>query len=262
MKPYPKICPQCDAENTMVACGPGVERLAEEVRLKFPNAQTATLSSDLVKGKNAHRIIEEIVNGKYDIIVGTQIIIRGHDFENLTLAALIDADTGLEITNHRAAEHAFQTITQIAGRTGRREKNGRAFIQTYHPEHPLMHAMQNGHQEAFLHNEIHIRKTAKLPPFGKLAAIIVSSKDNQDGHQYAQNMAQLFPKMHNILLYGPAPAPISPLRNQYRYRFLIKAEKNIRIQEPIRKWIEKCKKNIKNKKNIKIHIDIDPYNFM
>jgi primosomal protein N' (replication factor Y) len=258
--PLAKKCPECGAENEMTACGPGVERIHEEVLELFPDAKIAMITSDTVSNhEKASTIISKITNHEVDIIIGTQMLAKGHHFPSLTLVGAIDADVGLSGGDLRAAEKTFQILNQVAGRAGREEKPGEVMLQTYEPESMVMQALETGDKNRFIQIESEGRKILKMPPFGKLAAIIVSGKDKDKTYQAAQNLGRSAPYMiKGITVLGPAEAPIHKLRNNYRYRLLLKTERNINVQKIIEMWLDK----VKTPSSIKIKIDIDPYSFM
>lgn len=258
--PLPPKCPECGAENEMTACGPGVERIHEEVSELFPNANIAMITSDTVSNhEEASAIINKIINLEIDILIGTQMLAKGHHFPSLTLVGAIDADVGLSGGDLRAAEKTFQILNQVAGRAGREEKIGEVMLQTYEPESMVMQALETGDKNRFIQIESEGRKILKMPPFGKLAAIIVSGKDKDKTYKTAKELGRHAPHMvKGITVLGPAEAPIHKLRNNYRYRLLLKTDRNINVQKIITMWIDK----IKVPSAIKIKIDIDPYSFM
>jgi len=252
-------CPSCENENTLVACGPGVERLAEEVRHEFPDARILELTSDtLTSPARAAAAVQSIDDGDVDIIVGTQLVTKGYHFPNLTLVGVVDADLGLSGGDLRAAERSFQQLTQVAGRAGRAQKPGRVFIQTHMPENPVMQAMLSGNQDAFIAREAEARKLHHMPPFGKLAALIVSAPEERDALMHARALAKAIPQAEGVQVLGPAPAPMAVLRGRYRFRLLVKATKRINMQKYLSAWLKRVPKN----NAIRLGLDIDPYSFM
>lgn len=257
--PIPKTCPKCGAADSLHACGPGVERLQEEVAALFPAARLSSMTSDTVKSpKIAADLMQAMELREIDILIGTQIVAKGHHFPHLTLVGVIDADLGLAGGDLRAGERTYQLLLQVSGRSGRADLPGRCFVQTYMPEHPAIGALLNMDQERFIATEMESRKALHLPPFGRLAAIIVSGREQDKVARFAHELRRLAPHMEGIDILGPAPAPLSLLRGNYRYRFLIKAPRNIKIQEVLDGWT----KNVKTPSSMRVQIDIDPYSFM
>ncbi len=255
----PISCPDCGSPDGLTSCGPGVERIAEEVSKRFPEAKIDVLSSDAA-GSFAEitSVIEKMEKGETDILIGTQILAKGHHFPQLTLVGIVDADLGLMGSDLRASEQTFQLLSQVSGRAGRAEKNGEVFIQTLYPENVVLKALLDNNRQHFIELEKQSRFVLKLPPFGRLAAVIVSGEDLQKTEQTALKLGYNAPSSDEITVLGPAPAPIFMLRNKYRYRLLLKTTKNIKIQEIVRKWLQQVK--IPNK--VRVTIDIDPYSFM
>lgn len=259
--PVPEKCPKCGEPHSLVACGPGVERVAEEVRERFPEARLALLSSDLIPGLVEMReIIRTIEAGETDIVIGTQLVAKGHHFPNLATVGVVDGDLGLaQGADPRAAERTFQLLHQVTGRAGRTFAKGRAFIQTHNPEHPVMAAMISGDREAFLNAEISNRQRGLLPPFGRLAAIVISSRDKETAALLARDIAHRAPPTEMIEVLGPAEAPISVIRGRHRWRLLIKAPREIDIQAYLREWNAGLPK-LPN--DVRVSVDIDPYSFL
>ncbi len=259
--PVPEKCPKCGEPHCLVACGPGVERVAEEVRERFPEARLALLSSDLIPGLVEMReIIRTIEAGETDIVIGTQLVAKGHHFPNLATVGVVDGDLGLaQGADPRAAERTFQLLHQVTGRAGRTFAKGRAFIQTHNPEHPVMAAMISGDREAFLNAEISNRQRGLLPPFGRLAAIVISSRDKETAALLARDIAHRAPPTQMIEVLGPAEAPISVIRGRHRWRLLIKAPREIDIQAYLREWNAGLPK-LPN--DVRVSVDIDPYSFL
>jgi primosomal protein N' (replication factor Y) (superfamily II helicase) len=255
----PKVCPSCESENSLNACGPGVERLAEDAAALFPKARMALADSDTLSGPLAAAdMVGKIENREIDILIGTQIMAKGYHFPHLTLVGAIDADLGLAGGDLRAAERTFQLLYQVAGRSGRSERPGRALLQTYMPDHPVMKALASGSRERFLEMERSAREQALMPPFGRLAAVIVSGHEEAAVDKAAALLARKAPREAGVSVFGPAPAPLALLRGQHRRRLLLKAERNISVQPLIRRWLSEA--NIPRK--IKVRADIDPYSFL
>ncbi len=259
-KPMPETCPSCDAEGRLAPVGPGVERLGEEAALIWPEARIATLSSDMYGSARALKAeIAGIAAGAADIIIGTQLVAKGHNFPNLTLVGVIDADLGLMGSDLRAAERTFQLMRQVAGRAGRAEAPGAALLQTYQPEHPVIRAILAGDEEAFWASEAAERKQAGVPPYGRMAGIILSGPDVAQvfdaGNLLARNDGAL--RRIGAQVYGPAPAPIARVRGRHRVRLLVKAEKTAPLQEALVKWVAQ----VRLKGDLRIAVDIDPQSF-
>jgi primosomal protein N' (replication factor Y) len=257
MKP-PKNCPECNDEHSFAACGPGVERIIEEVKAYFPDARTMLLASDTAESNEQLReMLKDIRDKKVDIIVGTQIIAKGHHFPNLTLVGVIDADLGLNGGELRAAERTYQLLHQVAGRAGREEKKGTVYLQTFMPEHGIMRALAYEARDKFLEIEAHERKLADMPPYSRLAGIIVSGRDEAEALHIAKELGRTAPQDQGIQTLGPAPAPFARLRGKYRFRLLVRADKDVNIQKHIGAWLDK----IKLPSNVRVQVDIDPQNF-
>ncbi|UWQ11452.1 primosomal protein N' [Aliiroseovarius crassostreae] len=259
-KPMPEVCPDCEVEGKLAPVGPGVERLAEEVTATFPEVRIAVLSSDLFGSARALKAeIERIAAGEADIIIGTQLVAKGHNFPNLTLVGVIDADLGLQGSDLRAAERSFQLIRQVAGRAGRSEARGTALLQTFQPEHPVIRAILSGDEEKFWSAEAGERRHAGVPPYGRMAGIVLSGTDVQAVFDLGADMARRTQPLQEIgaQIYGPAPAPIARVRGRHRVRLLIKAEKTAPIQNAIRKWLAQ----FPVKGDLRIQVDIDPQSF-
>ena len=260
-KPIPETCPACQATGSLNPIGPGVERLAEEVATRFPTARCEVLSSDIFTTARALKDkIAEIATGGADIIIGTQIVAKGHNFPNLTLVGVIDADLGLQGSDLRAAERTFQLIAQVSGRAGRADKPGTALLQTCAPDHPVIQAILKGDTEAFWKAEAEGRRAAQVPPYGRMAGIILSSPDLQQVFDFAGELARLDGPLRAVgaQVYGPAPAPIARVRGRHRVRLLIKAEKTTPLQAAIRAWVGQ----LRQPPNLRLAIDIDPQSFL
>ena len=257
-EPVPQKCPECGEENSLVPCGPGIERLAEEAEQRFEGAKIVVLSSDVSRGADLYEKLLDIAAGKYDLIIGTQLVAKGHHFPDLTLVGVVDADLALETSDPRAGERTWQLLAQVAGRAGREEKAGRAIIQTYMPDHPLLEALAAGDREGFLTHEKEIRQSAGLPPYGQLAAIIVSGTDQAQTESFAQSLSRRVPQVAGILVLGPAAAPLAQIRGRFRFRFLIKTTRDQDIQAFIGLWL----KGVQPRGHLRVAVDIDPYSFL
>ena len=254
----PEECPECHSQNGLCACGPGVERIAEEVKYRFPLAKIKVLSSDFVPNfKDVHKIIKEMEAGEIDILIGTQILAKGHHFPSLTLVGIVDADLGLMGSDLRAGERTYQLLSQVSGRAGRGDKKGEVYLQTLYPENAVLNAIKNGDALGFYAIEKQARKLLKMPPFGKLASLIVSGVRKNEVEKVAIMLGQSAFNDDKISTLGPAPAPIYMLRGKYRYRLLLKTAKNIKIQEVLKRWLSRV--NIPA--SVRVEIDIDPYSF-
>ncbi len=259
-KPMPTKCPSCEAEDRLSAVGPGVERMGEEIAGLFPDARIAVLSSDLYGSARAMKAhIEQIAAGGTDIIIGTQLVAKGHNFPLLTLVGVIDADLGLQGSDLRAAERTFQLMRQVAGRAGRAETPGEALLQTYQPEHPVIRAILAGDEEAFWAAEAAERKAAGVPPYGRMAGIILSSPNVQEVFDLGTEMARMDAPLRRIgaQVFGPAPAPIARVRGRHRVRLLVKAEKSAPLQQALAQWVGQFRLPT----NLRMAIDIDPQSF-
>jgi len=273
----PDICPECSQADTLSACGPGVERLAEEAAELLPQARLLVLSSDMPGGAERMRAeLAAIAEHKVDLVIGTQLVAKGHNFPALTLVGVVDADIGLSNGDPRAAERTFQLLNQVAGRAGRGEKPGMALLQTYQPDHPVLRALLSNDFERFYAEETQARRLARLPPFGRLAGAIVSGSDRAATEHFARALARAavippqnhawrvaapgaFPGEDDIAVFGPAEAPIAMVRGKYRFRLLIKAPRKANIQAFLRAMRANAPKPTKD---LKINIDVDPQNFL
>lgn len=259
MTDIPNTCPECGSETGLTACGPGVERIAEEVKGRFPNARVEVLSSDTTSSfKEVSEVIARMENRQIDILIGTQILAKGHHFPALTLVGIVDADLGLMGSDLRAAEQTFQLLSQVAGRAGRGDKKGTVYVQTLYPENAVLQALAENNRTKFLELEKQSRKALKLPPYGKLAALIVSGTNPDMVEKTAYMLKKYAPVEGGVSVLGPAPAPIFMLRNKYRYRLLLKTLRNINIQVVLKKWL----KMVNIPSTVRVETDIDPYSFM
>ncbi|MEH3100820.1 primosomal protein N' [Sphingomonas adhaesiva] len=259
VEPVPRLCPECRNEDTLVACGPGVERIADEVAALFPEARTAVVTSDTVwSPARAAEFVARMEAGAIDIVVGTQLVTKGYHFPNLTLVGVVDADLGLDGGDLRAAERTFQQIRQVSGRAGRGEKPGHVFIQTHSPGAQVMQALVTGDAEAFYAAETEARQDAGAPPFGRYAAIIVSSEDQPSALETARQIGRAAPRVDGMEVYGPAPAPLAMLRGRHRYRLLVHARRALDVQDVIRDWLGALEWSAK----VRVAVDVDPYSFL
>ena len=257
--PTPRACPECKEEDALVACGPGVERIADEVAQLFPQARTAIVTSDtLWSPAKAAEFVRSMDAGEIDIIVGTQLVTKGYHFPNLTLVGVIDADLGLEGGDLRASERTFQQIAQVSGRAGRGEKPGRVFIQTREAGHPVIKALVRGDADAFYTAETESRRRAAAPPFGRFAAIIISSEKAEDAQETARLIGRTAPEAEGMTVYGPAPAPLAVLRGRHRHRLLVHARRALDVQDVIRDWLGK----LAWPASTRVSVDVDPYSFL
>jgi primosomal protein N' (replication factor Y) (superfamily II helicase) len=255
----PKQCPACGAEDSLVSVGPGVERVEEEVRLLFPEARTAIFSSDTVPdGKSARTLIQKMADGEIDILVATQAAAKGHNFPNLTLVGVVDADLGLRGGDLRAAERTFQLLTQATGRAGRADRPGRALLQTWTPEHPVLQALAAGDRDAFVAAEMAEREAASLPPYGRLAALILSGENAMAVEKVARDLAEAIPNAERLEVYGPADAPLALVRGRRRKRLLVRADRDVDLQGFLRVWLGR----VKIPASVRLTVDVDPYSFL
>ena len=257
--PRPRLCPSCGAEDSLVSVGPGVERVEEEVRQLFPEARVAVFSSDTVPdGKSARALIQSMTEGEIDILVATQAAAKGHNFPGLTLVGVVDADLGLRGGDLRAAERTYQLLAQATGRAGRADKPGRALLQTWTPEHPVLQALAAGDRDAFVEAEMAEREIAALPPYGRLAAIILSSENAAAVEKVANDLAQAIPNAERLEVYGPADAPLALVRGRRRKRLLVRADRDVAIQAFLRAWLGR----VKVPGSVRLTVDVDPYSFL
>jgi primosomal protein N' (replication factor Y) (superfamily II helicase) len=257
--PRPERCPHCGAKDSLVSVGPGVERVEEEARELFPAARIAVFSSDTVaSAESALALIEAMTGGEIDILVATQAAAKGHDFPNLTLVGVVDADLSLRGGDLRAAERTFQLLSQVAGRAGRRAKLGRALVQTWAPEHAVMQALAAQDRDAFVALEMSEREAAGLPPFGRLAALIVSGTDPAQLDGFVRDLAAAAPNAVGVDVFGPADAPFALVRGRRRKRFLVRADRGVDLQGFLGAW----RARVKPPGSVRLTIDVDPYSFL
>ncbi len=255
----PEACPNCASVDSLTPCGPGVERLAEEVATLFPEARTIVLSSDFPGGtERLKQELQAVAEGAFQIVIGTQLVAKGHNFPGMTLVGVIDADIGLTSGDPRAAERTFQVLQQVTGRAGRGDRPGRALLQTFQPRHPVIKALLSGDPETFYRAEIASREAAGLPPFGRLAALIVSAAERTDAERHARDLARCAEAPAGVMVLGPAEAPIALLRGRHRMRLLVKTERNVDLQAYLRAWL---KRGPKPRGSIRVMVDVDPQSF-
>ena len=262
-EPIPDHCPQCDNVGTFAACGPGVERISDEVSELFPDARVSLLASDMFlgfgsRGMALQEAIRQVRDHEVDIVIGTQIIAKGHHFPMLTLVGVVDADLGLNGGDLRASERTYQLLHQVAGRAGREQRPGRVLLQTYMPEHRVMQALADDQREAFLEVEAEERRAAAMPPYARLAALIVSGPDMAEVGHTARNLARAAPRGDGMVVLGPAPAPLAMLRGLHRERLLLKTRRDVPVQPLLAEWLGK----VGVPGNVRVQVDIDPYSFL
>ena len=257
--PKPTHCPHCGAADSLVSIGPGVERVEEEVRERFPDARTAIFSSDTVPDAgSARELVRRMAAGEIDVLVATQAAAKGHNFPRLTLVGVVDADLGLRGGDLRAAERTFQMLIQAAGRAGRADRPGRALLQTWLPEHPVMQALKVADRDAFVAAEGLQREAMRLPPYGRLAALVLSSPDPAALEAFAGELARRIPAADRVEVYGPADAPLALVRGRRRKRFLVRADRDVDLQAYLRAWLAE----LKIPGSVRLGVDVDPYSFL
>jgi primosomal protein N' (replication factor Y) len=257
--PKPARCPHCGAQGSLTGVGPGVERLAEEARTRFPRARVEVFSSDTAASPEALRdLIGRMERGDVDILIGTQIVAKGHNFPGLTLVGVVDADAGLKGGDLRAGERTFQLLSQVAGRAGRADKPGRAIIQTYAPESPAIALLAAGDRDGFIAHEMSMREQMGFPPYGRLGAVIISAGSAEHADAYARDFAAAQPNADGVDVWGPAPAPIAILRGRHRRRFLARSDRGVDLSAFLAAWRDR----LKAPGGLRVAIDIEPYGFM
>ena len=257
--PPPKACPECGEEDSLVACGPGVERIADEVAELFPEARTAVVTSDTIWSPlRAAEFVGAMEADAIDVVVGTQLVTKGYHFPNLTFVGVVDADLGLAGGDLRAAERSFQQIQQVAGRAGRADKPGRVLVQTHDPDAPVIAALVSGDAPGFYAAETEARREAAMPPFGRLAAIVVSAEDSSEAEAVARRIGHAAPAVEGMAVFGPAPAPLAMLRGRHRQRLLVHARRTLDVQDVIRDWLAEIEWSTK----VRVSVDVDPYSFL
>jgi primosomal protein N' (replication factor Y) len=258
--PPPALCPKCQASESFVAVGPGVERLAQEAAELFPESRILVLSSDLVESvERLRQELGDVAAGRFDIIIGTQLVAKGHHFPKLNLVGVVDGDLGLANGDPRAAERTFQLLHQVVGRAGRTEGRGVGYLQTHQPEHPVMRALIAGDREAFYASEIALREQTHYPPFGRLASLLVSGPDKHTTESHARALAAAAPHDDAVRVLGPAEAPLALVRGRYRFRLLVKSPRGYDLSAYLRHWLAAAPKA---KGKIKREVDVDPQSFL
>jgi primosomal protein N' (replication factor Y) len=255
----PEVCPSCGVEGRLAPCGPGVERIAEEAAAAFPGARLAVMASDTIESaRAAEALVQRMTERTIDVLIGTQIVAKGHHFPWLTLVGVVDADLGLAGGDLRASERTYQLLHQVAGRAGRAERPGRVILQTYQPEHRVIAALASGDRDRFVAEEMAERRAHAMPPFGRLAALVVSGVGEERVRRAAERLGARAPRDAGVQVLGPAPAPLSLLRGRSRYRFLVKADRTVNMQRVIRAWLDAVELD----RAIRVQVDIDPYGFL
>ncbi|TAK98674.1 MAG: primosomal protein N' [Rhodospirillaceae bacterium] len=255
----PETCPSCSATDSFVPCGPGIERIAEEAMARWPHARIRAVASDTLDRPSAvAELIDDILAHRIDLLVGTQILAKGHHFPQLTLVGVVDADLGLSGWDLRAAERTYQMLHQVAGRAGRAEKPGRAMLQTHDPNNVVMRALAKGDTESFIAQEIESRQLLSMPPFGRLVAVILSGPDLVAVTAVGKQLAAAAPTGDDIEVLGPAPAVLAVLRGRHRHRLLLKTGRDIRPQPIVADWLAR----VRIPASVRVQIDVDPYSFM
>jgi primosomal protein N' (replication factor Y) len=255
----PEICPACEDKHSFAPCGPGVERLAEEIADRFPDARIAVMASDTLVGPQAMAdLVARVQAQDVDLLIGTQIMAKGHHFPMLTLVGVIDGDLGLSGGDLRAGERTFQMLHQVAGRAGRADRPGRVLLQTFDPGHPVMRALAAHDRDRFLALESEERRSRHMPPFGRLAALIISAPDADQADQTAAALARAAPHLKGVEVLGPAPAPLAVLRGRHRRRFLVKTDRQVNLQAVLRQWLA----GVRAPTAVRIQVDVDPYSFL
>jgi len=257
--PPPTECPHCHATDSFAAVGPGVERLEQEAGELFPQARILVLSSDLVESiERLRQELDDVAEGRFDLIIGTQLVAKGHHFPKLNLVGIVDADLGLGNGDPRAAERTFQLLHQVVGRAGREEGRGIGYLQTHQPEHPVMRALISGDREAFYKSEIEQREHAGYPPFGRLASLIITANERHVAETYGRTLANAAPKDNQVRVLGPAEAPIAVVRGRHRFRLLVKAPRSFDLSAYLRRWLADAPKP---RGNVRLEVDVDPQSF-
>lgn len=253
----PDVCPDCG--NAVSMRGVGLEKVQEEINNKFPDAKTALVSSDTMMSRQAlERLVGKMESGEIDIVIGTQILAKGHHFPNLTLVGVVDSDQGLFGTDFRAGEHTFQQLFQVAGRAGRGSTPGRVLLQTYQPDHPVLRAICASDRDTFMSNDMAARAAAKMPPYGQLIAIIVEANKESVLQQYCAQLAAAAPDLKGGKIMGPIAAGVYQIRNWYRMRFLVAGDERANLQPAVKLWLAK----VKQPANVRVKVDVNPMNFM
>ena len=256
--PLPRACPSCKAEGRFAACGPGVERVAEEIKARLPNVRFAIMASDMLDDrKSAEDLVNKMAAKELDLLIGTQIMAKGYHFPRLTLVGVVDADLGLSGGDPRAAERTFQLLQQVSGRSGRGEDAGRVMLQTVAPDHPVMKSLIKGDRDAFMAAELAEREAYHLPPVWRLASVTVAGENTNEVIAFTNMLATKAPQNDKVKILGPAPAPFAMLRGKYRHRLMVQADRSVNVPETLRQWLAL----VKVQRSLRLLIDVDPYSF-
>jgi primosomal protein N' (replication factor Y) len=254
----PKRCLKCDSEYIHFV-GQGTEQLEERLRERFPQARIARLDRDTARTKREYqKVLGAFAAGKLDILVGTQMVAKGHDFQGVTLVGVVSADTALGLPDFRAAERAFQLLTQVAGRAGRGELPGAVLVETYYPEHyAIQHAARQDYP-SFFERELHFRRLMHYPPFTALANVIVRDRKVEKVIRWSRTLAGFFApqEAHGMKVLGPAAAPLARLRREYRFQFLLKAPKRAQLTRVLTACLDFCAQ--KRIPETAVIVDVDP----
>lgn len=255
----PKSCPECEAEDTFVPCGPGVERIQEDLEQLFPDARQVLLTSDtMATPKQVEELLGKISNQEADIIVGTQILAKGYHFPKITLVGVIDADLGLSGGDLRACERTYQLLHQVSGRAGREKIPGEVYLQTFNPDHPVIQALKAQERDVLMSTEAQERQLRQMPPYGRLIGLVISSLQADKVEAVAKYLVKAAPQHPEIMILGPVPAPLAQLRGRHRWRILLKSPKSIRLQKYVDNWLNK----VDIPSNVRLSVDVDPYHFL
>jgi primosomal protein N' (replication factor Y) len=257
--PPPAECPNCHATESLAAVGPGVERLEQEAAELFPQARILVLSSDLVESvERLRQELDDVAEGRFDLVIGTQLVAKGHHFPKLNLVGIVDADLSLGNGDPRAPERTFQLLHQVVGRAGREEGRGFGYLQTHQPEHPVMRALISGDREAFYKSEIEQRERTGYPPFGRLAGLVITANERHDAEAYGRTLANAAPRDEHVHVLGPAEAPIAVVRGRHRFRLLVKAPRTFDLSAYLRAWLAETPRP---RGNVRLEVDVDPQSF-
>jgi primosomal protein N' (replication factor Y) (superfamily II helicase) len=257
--PIPPECPSCGVKDSLTPVGPGIERIMEEADAVFPGARRLIMASDTIAGPQAAAAAAHAIEAReVDLIIGTQLVAKGWHFPHLTLVGVVDADLGLAGGELRASERTVQLLHQVAGRAGRAEAPGRVLLQTFIPDHPVMQALENGDLDAFMENEAESRRDGEWPPFGRLAALIVSAESAVVADTVARDLGIAAPHGDGFSVLGPAPAPMALLRGRHRRRLLLKARRDVAVQPILRNWL----RSVKVPASARVDVDVDPISFL
>ncbi len=257
--PVPEVCPTCGVADSLTACGPGVERIEAELRRRFPAVDPAVMTSDTMRGPaDVARLVRSMEAGTTRILVGTQMAAKGHHFPRLTVVGVVDADLGLGGADLRAGERTYQLLTQVAGRAGRADLRGRVLMQTWEPAHPVMQAFLRGDGPGFLQMEAAARAEARMPPYGRLVALVLTARDSSTLERFGRALARVVPPQEGVEVFGPAPAPLGRIRGRYRARFLVRGGRDRRLQAYVRTWLG----SVRVPAQVRIKVDVDPYSFL